>query len=112
MIFSGDGILDGFCLLDGIAVVATITFVPWQVLTLAQWFLPFPLLIRLVAPKVPPLPGSLPCLPKSKLGVPCVNICNCLFTCVTGKQSQIIHSSPLSSAPSKSRGSLPGLGLP
>lgn len=69
MTFSGDVILGGFCLLDGIAIVTTTIFVPRQVSTLAPWSLPFPLLVLLAAPNMPLLPGSLLCLPKFKLGV-------------------------------------------
>lgn len=58
--------------------------------------LPFSLLIHLVVPKVPPLPGSLPCLPKSRLGVSLMcepnTHCNRLFICVTGKRCEITHS--------------------
>lgn len=68
MTFSGDVILGGFSF-GWIAIVTTTIFVPRQVSTMAPWFLPFPLLFLLAAPNMPPLPGSLPCLPKSKLGV-------------------------------------------
>lgn len=39
-------------------------------------------------------------------------VVNCLFPCVRGKQSYTVYSPPLPSVPSKLRGSLPGLGLP
>lgn len=67
MTFSGDVILGGFsfgwdchCYNNHICSQASLYI---------GTVVPFPLLVLLAAPNMPPLPGSLPCLLKFKLGV-------------------------------------------